>query len=350
MNKIIVFRVDSSCQIATGHVMRCLTLAKYLKKYQIEIVFICRDLEGNVIERIEKEGFNLRILTKPNVKLSVSENEYDNWFEVTWYQDASETEEILSELKEDITLIIDHYSIDYKWHKSIRPFVKKIVVIDDLANRKHDCDIVIDQNLYHDFQNRYNDLVSDNCQKFLGNDYAILREQFYQISKRDRNNVRNILIFFGGIDPDNLTLKAINSVILAQQSLNVGFNVIVIGAKNNFQAEVMQLCTESTFEYKLFVDNMAEIMNWADLSIGAGGTTSWERCHLNLPAIVISFADNQIEICNALADYGMIKYLGNSKDITEEIIMHNLIDVYNDFDFEMISSSSKLNELIEAII
>ncbi|MBT4922788.1 MAG: UDP-2,4-diacetamido-2,4,6-trideoxy-beta-L-altropyranose hydrolase [Rickettsiales bacterium] len=350
MSKVIVFRVDSSFKIATGHVMRCLTLAKYLSKHRDRIVFICRDLDGNISERITKEGFELKLLPKPKSEMAKSGNEYDNWFEVSLEEDVMQVQEILAEFGTNITLIIDHYSIDQKWHRAIRGFVDKIVVIDDLANRPHDCDIIIDQNLYHNFEHRYDDLVPANSQKFLGQNYAILREQFYDIEKRKRSQVKNILIFFGGIDLDNFTLQSINAVLEVDQNECANFNVIVIGAKNNYQQEITDLCIKHKFEYKSYVDNMAEVMNWADLSIGAGGTTSWERCYLNLPAIIISLADNQNEICQTLSDFGMARYLGNSQNVVQKAITSSLLEIYNDFNFQMLDCPSKLPHLVKQLL
>jgi len=349
--QIIVFRVDSSAKIATGHVMRCLTLAKALKKQGVEIIFICRDLEGNIIDRVKKENFEVKILPKPSKSIkSEPENPYLEWLEVNLSEDAKQTKEIISKLVAKPTLIIDHYAIDEIWENEIRESVNKIIAIDDLANRKHNCDILIDQNLYHNYQNRYDDLVPKNCQKFLGPEYAILREQFFKIKPRKRTEVKNILICFGGIDPDNITLKAVKATIEAQKTLKINFNVIVIGAKNNYQEEIKQICGENKFEYKDYVDNMADSMHWSDLAIGAGGSMSWERCYMNLPVIVISLAENQIEICQTLNDKGIIKYLGDNSNVNQEDIAIEVINAYDNIDFKMLNYSSKFSKLVKNIL
>ena len=346
MQNKIVFRADSSLQIATGHIMRCLALANKLKNTK-EIIFICRNLDGNIIDRIKQEGFQIKLLPAPTGNLN-SANQYENWLAVPWKQDLGETKEILVDLGEDITLIIDHYGLDEKWELAIKNYVNKIIVIDDLANRKHHCNIIIDQNLYHNYQNRYNNLVPKNCRRFLGPEYTILREQFYQIKKRKRAEIKNILVFFGGIDADNLSLKSIEAIIKAQKN-GFEFNIKIIGGKNNHQQQIKNICQINEFDYHDYVDNMAEIMNWTDLAIGAGGTTTWERCLLNLPAIVISLADNQVEICKNLDNLGIIKYLGISQNITQELIASSLIEVCNNFNFKMLDYSPKIDELIENI-
>ena len=232
MENRIIFRTDSSLQIATGHVMRCLTLAKILQERGRDVLFICRDLKGNITERIKERGFDVKILPKPHKKLNHNSlDQYLEWLGVDLMCDANQTKEILCKLGKNNILIIDHYAINYLWENEVKNYIKKIIVIDDLANREHNCDIIIDQNLYDNYQNRYDNLVQDDCKKFLGPDYAILREEFFQLQPRVRNDIKNILIFFGGVDSDNLTLAAIKSVI----SLNCNLNIKVIGASNAHQ-------------------------------------------------------------------------------------------------------------------
>lgn len=351
MTSKIIFRVDSSLKIATGHVMRCLTLANALKNSQVEIIFICRDLEGNIIDRIKQSNFIVKILPKPNKPITLAlENPYLEWLEVNLSEDVKQTKEIISKLETKPTLIIDHYAINEIWENEIRELVNKIIVIDDLANRKHNCNILVDQNLYHNYQTRYDNLVPKNCQKFLGPEYAILREQFFKIKPRKRTEVKNILVCFGGIDPDNITLKAVKAIIEAKKTLKINFNVIVIGAKNNYQEEVRQICRESKFEYKNYVNDMAKVMHWADLTIGAGGSMSWERCYMNLPSIVISVAENQIGICQTLDDKGVIKYLGDNSNVDQENVAFEVINSYNNINFKLLNYSSKFIELVKNIL
>ena len=139
---MIAFRVDSSTQIASGHLMRCLTLAEKLNCKE-KIIFISRDLPGNISNLILKKGFKLTLLN--NEDLDVSLKGYEKWLTVRQEQDAKETIEAIKNLNLEL-LIVDSYAIDVKWEKMLRPSVKKIMVIDDLANRKHDCDILLDQN------------------------------------------------------------------------------------------------------------------------------------------------------------------------------------------------------------
>ena len=171
---MIVFRVDSSIQIGSGHLMRCLTLADNLN-CETKTLFIARDLDGNLNNMISRR-FKLSVLPKKNHN---NLNGYEKWLTVSQEQDAQETIEIIKNLKIDL-LIVDSYAIDEKWENLIRPYVKRIMVIDDLANRKHDCDILLDQNFYCNASNRYKKIVSENCQLLLGPKYVLLRDEFYE--------------------------------------------------------------------------------------------------------------------------------------------------------------------------
>lgn len=353
MSKVILFRVDSSFKIGTGHVMRCLTLAKILKEKgpKVRIIFICRDLAGNIIDRIVDSGFEVEILPSPddssNEKLS---DQYLQWLGVDLELDAKEVCAALSNLNGNITIVIDHYAINERWEAIVRGRVNKIMAIDDLANRAHDCDILLDQNLCANYKTRYDNLTPTGCKKFLGLDYAILREQFFAIKPRERTELRNILIFFGGIDSQNITLKAINGVLAVQKEVSFRFNVVVIGAKNNFQDHIRSVCHENGFDYRSFENNMAEVMSWADISIGAGGTTSWERCKMKLPSILISLADNQVEICKYLDSAGVAKYIGPHNKLSSNSISSTIMESFNKFDFKALDCNNRLSELVEYIL
>ena len=101
--------------------------------------------------------------------------------------ELKETENIISKYKKFDSLIVDHYKLDHKWENKMRKFAEKIIVIDDLANRKHDCDFLIDQNLYEDNESRYEELVNKNTIKLLSPKYAIIKEEFYKY-KSEKNH------------------------------------------------------------------------------------------------------------------------------------------------------------------
>ncbi|MEL7633356.1 UDP-2,4-diacetamido-2,4,6-trideoxy-beta-L-altropyranose hydrolase [Sporomusa sphaeroides] len=317
---MIVFRVDSSTLIGSGHLMRCLTLAKQLKKTkQAEIAFISRDLAGNLNHFIESNGYRLLLLPRA---ASVEElTGYEQWLTVRQDVDAGQTKQFLQGLVVEY-LIIDSYGFDKTWEDIVRPYVNKIMVIDDLANRKHNCDILLDQNYYCEPEHRYAGLVPSHCKLLLGPQYALLREEFYEARKKMRirdGTVKNILIFFGGSDLTNETMKALQA-LEALQRTDIQVNVIV-GASNNNKENIEAYCLQHDhIHYFCQVNNMAELMNEADFAIGAGGTATWERCFLSLPAIVITIAENQVEIAENCKRIGVIEYLGQHEMVTCKMI------------------------------
>ena len=315
---MIVFRVDSSAQIGSGHLMRCLTLAGKLKKEnQVEIGFVSRDLEGNLNHLIEKNGY--RLFPLPEALSTEELTGYEKWLTVKQVFDAGQTKKLLQGLTVDC-LVIDSYALDEIWENIVRPYVNQVMVIDDLANRKHNCDILLDQNYYCDMANRYTGLVPANCQLLLGPQYALLREEFYEARKKIRNrdgNVKNILVFFGGSDLTNETMKALKALESLHRS-DIQLNVVV-GANNKNKKSIEAFCLQhDNMQYFCQVNNMAELMNEADLSFGAGGTTTWERCFLGLPSIVIAIAKNQIQICEDCNKLGIIRYAGKTEMVDVE--------------------------------
>jgi UDP-2,4-diacetamido-2,4,6-trideoxy-beta-L-altropyranose hydrolase len=324
----VVFRVDSSVTIGTGHVMRCLTLAKQLKQKNVNISFICRDLEGNLINFIKDHGFAVYVL--PKIKINETDNnDTFKWYKENWKQDVRETLNIIkAQIRSIDFFIIDHYGIDEKWESKLKPFTKKLMVIDDLANRKHVCDFLLDQNLYLNYQERYKNLVPPECKQLLGPNYVLLREEFIEASrqKRIRNGeIHNILVFFGGTDPTNETVKALDALALLDNNIKVN---VVVGSSNKRKDEIQEYCDRySNFFFHCQVSNMAELMNEADLAIGAGGTTTWERCYLGLPSITIIVADNQIELTDAVSQFGATINLGFSHEVTSDQIFEVVKDL-----------------------
>lgn len=311
-DSIILFRVDSSAAIGSGHVMRCVTLAEELRDSCKEILFICRELPGNLIKYIETRGFRVQ-------RLSLG-LETDNW-----QVDAEQTREILlhNKLKPD-WLIVDNYGLDKQWESALRLLVRRIMVIDDRANRQHDCDLLLDQNYYQDMYSRYQGLVPKGARQLLGPKYALLRREFrvarQQLSHRN-GSVRRILVFYGGSDPTKETAKALQSIkLLNHHGITVD---VVVGAANPNRELIKAICSGMVnTNFYCQVDKMAELMSRADLALGAGGIATWERCYLGLPALVTIVAENQRETVEALAEGGVIQNLGWH----EEVTIANLVD------------------------
>jgi len=302
--------------------MRCMTLAHTLRKLGVTVQFICRELQGNLCDLISQQFtvHRLPLIGMESLKLS-RDNPYNQWLGVQWYIDAFQTKGILKNNDIDV-LIVDHYALDAVWESSLRDCVKTIMVIDDLANRKHNCDILLDQNLYDDMPIRYNDLLPKHCLQLLGPGYALLREEF--VRSRDKVRIRGgevqrLLIFFGGSDASDETSKALDAIkLLHDHDLTAD---VVVGNSNPNKKNLELACSEmQNVQYHCQINYMADLMNRADLAIGAGGTTTWERCAVGLPAIVVTVAENQVEVTTAVSRTGAIHYLGDCKQIAPQTL------------------------------
>lgn len=324
----VIFRVDASIEIGTGHVMRCLTLAKLLRERGAEVSFICRELTGNLNDLIETNEFNVHRLKSDSLNEDSIEQitDHSHWLTVHWESDALDTLVILkNEIKID-WLIIDHYAIDQYWEKKIRTFVKKIMVIDDLADRKHVCHLLLDQNFYNNYKNRYEGLVPNDCLKLLGPQYVLLRSEFknsrLKYRKRD-GNINRILLYFGGIDLTNETTKALEAIyMLKEADIKVD---VVVGSACPYINLIKKLCSGMpNITFYCQVPNMADLMAKADLAIGAGGITTWERCYLGLPSITIITAKNQANVLTALNNVGAVWNIGYSEEVLPKDIFKKI--------------------------
>jgi UDP-2,4-diacetamido-2,4,6-trideoxy-beta-L-altropyranose hydrolase len=243
-------------------------------------------------------------------------------------QDAAETLYAINEYspkKRVDWCVTDHYALDTAWHGVIRQKAQRIMVIDDIANRKHDCDVLLDQNLYDNPEHRYTSRVQPDCRLLLGPEYALLRPEFREARERlgsrliRNGEVKRIMVFFGGSDPSNETAKAVKALqMLGLKDIEAD---IIVGIANPHRAEIEQLCALSpNLHFHCQVPNMADFMKQADLALGAGGSTTWERCCLGLPTIAIIIAENQAEMTETAARHGLQWNLGWYHTVTAQDI------------------------------
>ncbi len=300
----IAFRTDASLQIGTGHVMRCLTLADVLKNRGAKVRFVCRHLPDHLRDMLIRKGHQVVMLNSERNDMSVDDLAHAHWLGVSQIQDARDASKALSDQTWD-WLVVDHYALDARWEIALRNNVQKILVIDDIADRRHDCDVLLDQNLYADMDTRYVGKVPASCQLLLGPRFALLRDEFRRTREKisPRNApIKRVLVFFGGVDHDDYTSRAIGAIARVRSN-NMHVDV-VIGAQHPRRAQVEAACALHEFECHVQTNRMADLMLAADLAIGAGGSTTWERCCLGLPTIVFAVAENQEPASKALAERG----------------------------------------------
>ena len=315
----IAFRVDSSKDIGTGHVMRCLALAERLVEHGIDVLFCCRELPGNIIERIKAKNYSVKTLAAPNQYRAVQDSsDYAGWLQVSERDDALE---FIGKIESDEIniVIVDHYALSSSWERFVKENIETVIVIDDLV-RVHRADLVIDQT-YSRTEDEYSNEHVKNV--LAGSTYALLREEFYEARERlVRKQVQRhrLLITMGGIDLNDSTSRIVTA--LAKQSLDWLEEVQIILSENapNFK-RVKSLVSELDDKFILHshIDNMASFMSEATISIGAPGSTSWERACLGLPSVLIPLADNQIDIARVFSENGAAE-LVSLDNIDEELI------------------------------
>lgn len=310
----VAFRTDASRQIGTGHVMRCLTLANVLRERGADCRFICREQPGNLLHLIRAQEFKTVVLpvasgecdyARKDVQSDVAHTES---LGVDWQTDADATQEALGDVKVD-WLVVDHYGLDARWETAMRSRFEKLLVIDDLANRPHVCNQLLDQTFGRD-SGDYRTLVPDDCRIQCGSRYALLRPQFaalrpYSLRRRRHPDMRQILITLGGVDRDNATGQVLEA--LRDCPLPTDCRVtVVMGANAPWIDQVREqaLLMNRPTHVRIGAQDMAQVMADSDLAIGAAGSTSWERCCLGLPTIMAVLAENQVLIAKSLSEAG----------------------------------------------
>tara|TARA_B100000780_G_scaffold148181_1_gene103549 strand:- start:213 stop:1724 length:1512 start_codon:yes stop_codon:yes gene_type:complete len=341
---LVYFRTDLSLKIGTGHAIRCLALSKSLQKKGIETRFIFRDYLDGTRPQIEKLFRKpLFIESEAKEKRGIINNEY-RWNNKTLKQDAIATRRLLQN-KDIDWLIVDHYSINREWEKVVKKEVKNILVIDDLGDRDHLCDVLLDSNSNPLAHSIYKKRVNKSTDLLLGNKYALLDPNF----SKARSNLRkknfkkpNILIFFGGIDLNEYTLQAVEAVNMLDMNIS-SVDVVVGGSYANKKA-LRLLCKKYEFRLHIQTKKMHELMANADISIGSGGSATWERCCVGLPSIVFAAAENQKDIIYHASRKGLIFSPSNKESFNFFIRKHLISFITNEPLLEFMS-----NNCLEAI-
>lgn len=305
----IAFRTDASLQIGTGHVMRCLTLADALRKLGAQTTFICCPHAGHLLDLIQQRGHTAKMLESADDAFSApSDSSHAKWLGTDWASDAAQTQQALGEQVVD-WLVVDHYALDRRWEQTMRPHTRRIMAIDDLADRLHDCDLLLDQNLGRQGKD-YDGLLCCHTQTLIGPAYALLRPEFAQwrehsLKRRAQPLLKNLLITMGGVDQANATSQVLAALNRCELPTDLHITV-VMGPTAPWLAQVQAQAAgmPCPTQVQAGVNNMAQLMAKSDLCIGAAGGSAWERCAMGLPTVVLILAANQQSGAMALQAYG----------------------------------------------
>jgi len=320
----VFFRADASSRIGAGHVVRCLTLADSLAYRGAQTCFICRPLPDALAKRVRSHGHELIQLPATDLDDSTSEQHL-----AIQGEDAKQTRYALSHRRCD-WLIVDHYSLDDHWERAFRDVAPSILVIDDLANRQHECDLLLDQNYYADLATRYDGLLPPHTRRLLGPTYALLRPQFAAaranpaVAQADR-----LFVSLGATDPFGVCLKVVASLrTLAYNALGAD---IVVGADHEQRIETVAAADGITgIRVHGFIDEIAAVMTRCTVAVGAAGGSTWERCAIGLPSIVVITADNQRKMAIDLAQTGVILNLGEAAAVSVNALANAIDELIGD--------------------
>ncbi len=317
MKKYVVFRLDANPSMGIGHLMRCLTLANQFHTCGFNVAFICRYSSLLSLTALQQTCYELFLLGD-------TLNFYD---EKSLVQDAQETLDILRSINAFL-VVVDHYQLDAFWERRISKLNYQIMVIDDLANRPHECQYLLDSSLRR-MESDYISYVRPETKLMLGQDYSLLRKGFIhnrEIAKKKRLRtkvIESILINFGGTDPNRFTFKALEALEALSEKRRFKINIVVSNACP--WIEELTILSNEDDRLTLIVDaeSMENIILESDLAIGSLGTTSWERCCLGLPSIAMVTADNQLHNAQTLSEFGVI--LLSSEDTLDSDFL-NFVD------------------------
>jgi UDP-2,4-diacetamido-2,4,6-trideoxy-beta-L-altropyranose hydrolase len=333
----IIFRCDASLSIGSGHVIRCRTLARELQSRGAEVLFLCRRQAGDLIVLLEQE---FRVLALPVQPLALCEGLhgrelYGAWLGCSQIHDARDCLTALASagVSSADWLVVDHYGLDASWEAQLLnalagdKVTPKLLAIDDLADRPHKADLLLDQNFFGAVTDqRYQGLVPSHCRQLLGPHYALLGSEYAQLHPLVpvRTELRRVLVFFGGVDPDNLTgrtLEALMDPALAHIAVDV-----VLGRQSPHRQAVADLVAQRPFTTLHGpLPSLAGLIARADLAIGAGGATTWERACLKLPSLVVAIAENQLPFAEALHQAGHLQLLGEAATLSAAQIRSALL-------------------------
>ena len=317
----ILFRCDASKTIGTGHVARCLNLAKVLRDKGAHCTFSTIEDTVSAVPALKKEGFDI---ISP-----------EQW----------------REANPDF-IIIDHYDLSDEFYSNVNQSDISCLMIDDLCDREfYNCNFLLVNNIARQASN-YQGKIPPECEIFDGPESILIHPDF--LNSPAKNNTRKIpveklFLFFGGTDPAHLTLRVLN--IIQGHNIIVPHIDVVIGNANPDEEKIKSLCADLGAELHIQIDHMADIMGQADLAVGCGGTAIWERLSLNVPALEMTHSDYQIETLRFLHQHKYLHYMGDCRELTDSDIAEALVKALEKWlDLRYCQCGGKMNDIADKII
>lgn len=307
----VLIRADASPAIGSGHIARCLTLARVLRKQGAHVAFACRLLPGHRLDSLQAEGFETFALPD---RYPDEDPQQAIESMLPWQADIAALGQALQSHPAFDWIVVDHYGLDHHWHTAARRFAPRIAAVDDLATRTYSVDLLLNQNL-SGTPEAYTSLLAPGCQTLFGPRFAMLRDEFCCPAIKIKPQARRVLVNFGGFDAAMQTRHAMLALV-DFPALEVDF---VAGADHPAW-EQMQALVASRPHWRLhsFVSDFYRLMSEADLFVGAGGGTSWERAAMGLPTICIAVSNNQQANGEVMAAAGAHVFMGAREQVSVE--------------------------------
>jgi len=301
MNKNLVVVLKADAQIGTGHLMRIKGLLPYFNDYNI---YLCSDSLSDELKTQCTEYKGIVLTDRNNLAnavLSFSPS----------------------------LVIVDHYFLDEEFENQLYEKAK-VVVVDDLQNRKHKCHLLIDQS---EGRTKYRKLVPANCRLCLGSKYNFIKKEFFEIQKTPNiYGVPRVLVNFGGADPVHgckYTAQAILEGKLYKQ-----FRFTIISGLSNPDYEDIGAIVSDIKEITLIrnSNNIAEVFSNTDLAIGACGGMFRERIIAGIPSINVEIADNQAGTCDGVVRKFTLGECANVSELKNpSVIFEKLNNLYRNY-------------------
>lgn len=348
---------DASRQIGSGHLMRCLSLARALRQIGAEVRFYYAAWPGHADTWLNAQGFHGELLDFAVDNFLADEDAKDstNVWSALWQQQYGHAcvkawQPWLQRLNTQATssvhrsidwCIYDNYGLAADFVKVIKPSCRQLMAIDDLANREHPVDLLLDQNAVFGMQTRYQTWLPAACTQLLGPQYALLRPEFYPSSlpitaqtssARSHQQVNRILVSIGGSDTVGLTERLCKLLFAQQVFADISLDVVVGSAYEKITELTELIAARANSRLFVQTNEMASLMRQADLAIGAGGSSQWERALTHLPSLVVAVADNQQPGCEYLQHLGAIQYLGRVEQVSDELLLNAITEIIENKD------------------
>lgn len=343
---------DASRQIGSGHLMRCLSLARALRQIGAEVRFYYAAWPGHADTWLNAQGFHGELLDFAVDNFLADEDAKDsaNVWSTLWQQQYGHAclkawQPWLQSLNTQATssvhrtidwCIYDNYGLAADFVKVIKPSCRQLMAIDDLANREHPVDLLLDQNAVFGMQTRYQTMLPADCTQLLGPQYALLRPEFYSSSMpitaqtssaRSYQQVNRIIVSIGGSDTVGLTERLCKLLFAQQVFADISLDVVVGSAYEKITELTELIAARANSRLFVQTNEMASLMRQADLAIGAGGSSQWERALTHLPSLVVAVADNQQPGCEYLQHLGAIQYLGRVEQVSDELLLNAITNI-----------------------